>query len=98
MRMVKVRILPPQPIFPSSSLLKNPEFVIPNGVCEVRNLSFLSVLIEEGFLASLGMTAMRIFQQPAKNAGIGSGGCFYTDCTAFICGSISQFPMQISIH
>jgi len=52
----------------SSSLLKNPEFVIPNGVCEVRNLSFLSVLTEEGFLASLGMTAMRIFQQPAREA------------------------------
>jgi hypothetical protein len=49
-----------------SSLLKNPEFVIPNGVCEVRNLSFLSILIEEGFLASLGMTAIRILQQPAR--------------------------------
>jgi hypothetical protein len=61
-------------------LLKNPEFVIPNGVCEVRNLSFLGILIEEGFiaqktcdaksyLASLGMTAIRIFQQPAKYRG-----------------------------
>jgi hypothetical protein len=30
--------------------------VIPNGVREVRNLSFLSAVIEEGFLASLGMT------------------------------------------
>ncbi len=58
-----------------SSLLKNLEFVIPNGVCEVRNLSFLGILTEEGFiaqktcdaksyLASLGMTAKRIFQQP----------------------------------
>jgi hypothetical protein len=61
----------------SNSLLKNIEFVIPNGVCGVRNLSFLGILIEEGFiaqkkcdaksyLASLGMTAKRIFQQPAK--------------------------------
>ncbi len=49
-----------------SSLLKNRGFVIPNGVCEVRNLSFLGILIEEGFLASLGMTAQRIFQQPAS--------------------------------
>jgi hypothetical protein len=47
-------------------LLKNLEFVIPNGVCEVRNLSFLGILVEEGFLASLGMTAKRIFQQLAK--------------------------------
>jgi hypothetical protein len=57
------------------SLLKNSEFVIPNGLCEVRNLSFLVILTEEGFiaqktcdgksyLASLGMTAKRIFQQP----------------------------------
>jgi hypothetical protein len=51
---------------PPNRLLKNLEFVIPNGVCEVRNLSFLDILIEEGFLASLGMTAKRIFQQPAK--------------------------------
>src|SRR5208283_2874406 len=29
----------------------------PNGVCEVRNLSFPGILIEEGFPASLGMTA-----------------------------------------
>jgi hypothetical protein len=48
-------------------LLKNPEFVIPNEVCEVRNLSFLGILIEEGFLASLGMTAIRISQQPARD-------------------------------
>jgi len=34
----------------------------------VRNLSFLGILIEEGFLASLGMTAKRIFQQPLKAA------------------------------
>jgi len=58
-------------------LLKNPEFVIPNGVCEVRygfashafcatNLSFLGILIEVGFLASLGMMAKRICQQPAS--------------------------------
>jgi len=53
----------------SNSLLKNLEFVIPNGVCEVRNLSFLGILIEEGFLASLGMTAKRIFQQPPKPVG-----------------------------
>jgi hypothetical protein len=33
------------------SLLKNPEFVIPNEVCEVRNLSFLGILIKEGFIA-----------------------------------------------
>jgi hypothetical protein len=43
-------------------MLKNLEFVIPNGVCEaqvlrpvrfvgVRNLSFLDILIEEGFIA-----------------------------------------------
>src|SRR5208282_2272755 len=62
----------------SGSLLKNPEFVIPNEVCEVRNLSFLGILIEEGFiaqktcdaksyLASFGMTGKRIFQQPARN-------------------------------
>jgi len=62
-------------------LLKNLEFVIPNGVCEVRNLSFLGILIEEGFiaqktcdgepyLASLGMTAKRIFQQPPKGKDI----------------------------
>jgi hypothetical protein len=55
----------------------NPAFVIPNGVYEVRNLSFLGILIEEGFiaqktydgkpyLASLGMTAKRIFQQPVQ--------------------------------
>jgi hypothetical protein len=50
-------------------LLKNPEFVIPNGVCGVRNLSFLGILIKEGFLASLGTTATRIFQQPAKKHG-----------------------------
>jgi len=48
-------------------LAEIPEFVIPNGVCEVKNLSFLGLLIEEGFiaqktcdgksyLASLGMT------------------------------------------
>jgi len=54
-------------------LLKNLESVIPNGVREVRNLSFFGILIEEGFiaqktrdgksyLASLGMTAKRIFQ------------------------------------
>jgi hypothetical protein len=61
-------------------LLKNPEFVIPNPpeAGEVRdgftshaframNLSFLGILIEEGFLASLGMTAIRIFQQAAKS-------------------------------
>jgi len=47
-------------------LLKNPVSVIPNGVCEVRNLSFLGILIEEGFLASLGMTAKRFFQQAAR--------------------------------
>jgi hypothetical protein len=69
-------------------LLKNLEFDIPNGVCEarvlrpvrfvgVRNLFFLDILIEEGFiaqktcdaksyLASLGMTAKRIFQQPPE--------------------------------
>src|SRR5208283_2530377 len=52
---------------PPNRLRKNLEFVIPNGVCEVRNLSFLDILIEEGFLASLGMTAKRIFQQPAKD-------------------------------
>jgi hypothetical protein len=34
---------------------KNILNVIPNGVCEVRNLSFL-LLMEEGFLAALGMT------------------------------------------
>ena len=61
----------------ASSLLKNLASVIPNGVCEVKygfashafcamNLSFLSILIEEGFIASLGMTATRIFQQPAR--------------------------------
>jgi hypothetical protein len=60
-----------------SSRLRNPEFVIPNGVCEVRygfashvfwalNLSFLGILIEEGFLASLGMTGKRIFRQPVR--------------------------------
>ncbi len=65
------------PALISNRLLKNLEFVIPNGVCEVRNLSFLDILIEEGFLAqktcngelylaSLGMTAERVFQQPAK--------------------------------
>jgi len=59
------------------SLLKNPEFVIPNEVREVRNLSFLGILIEEGFivqktcdaksyLASLGMAAIGILQQSAK--------------------------------
>ncbi len=32
----------------------------------MRNLSFPGILIEEGFLASLGMTAKRIFQQPPK--------------------------------
>src|SRR5208337_4059270 len=53
------------------SWLKNPEFVIPNEVCEVRNLSFLGILIKEGFiaqktcdaksyLASLGMTRLII--------------------------------------
>jgi hypothetical protein len=47
-------------------LLKNFDFVIPNEVCEVRNLSFLGSLIEEGFLASLGMTAKGILQQPLK--------------------------------
>jgi hypothetical protein len=47
-------------------LLKNPEFVIPNGICGVRNLSFLGILIEEGFLASLGMTVRHVFQQPAR--------------------------------
>jgi len=52
----------------SSSLLKNVESVIPNGVREVRNLSFLGISVEEGFLASLGMTAKRIFQQPAKES------------------------------
>jgi len=36
--------------------LKDPEFVIPNGVGGVRILSFLGILIEEGFLASLGIT------------------------------------------
>jgi hypothetical protein len=46
-------------------LLKNPASVISNGVCEVRNLSFLGILIEEGFLASLRMTAKRFFQQAA---------------------------------
>jgi len=51
-----------------SSLLKNLEFVIPNGVCEVRNLSFLGILSKEGFLASLGMTAKRIFQQPPSDS------------------------------
>jgi len=43
-------------------LLKNLEFVIPIGVCGVRNLSFLGILKEEGFLASLGMTAKRNFE------------------------------------
>jgi hypothetical protein len=46
--------------------MKNLEFVIPNGVCEVRNLSFLGILIEEGFLASLGMTVKHILQQPPR--------------------------------
>jgi hypothetical protein len=61
-------------------LLKNLEFVIPNGVREVRygfpshvfcamNLSSLGILIEEGFLASLGVTAKRIFQQALKANG-----------------------------
>ncbi len=54
------------PLRRSNSLLKNLEFVIPNGVCEVRNLSFLGILIEEGFLATLGMTGKRVFQQPAE--------------------------------
>jgi len=49
-----------------SSLLKNVQLVIPSGVREVRNLSFLGILIEEGFLASLGMTAKHIFQQPPR--------------------------------
>jgi hypothetical protein len=65
-------------------LLKNPEFVIPNPpeAGEVRygfashvfcamSLSFLGILIEEGFLASLGMTAKRIFQQPVRSTGAG---------------------------
>ena len=67
------------PLRRSNSLLKNLEFVIPNGVCEVRNLSFLGILIEEGFiaqktcdgksyLATLGMTGKRVFQQPAKKS------------------------------
>ncbi len=54
-----------------SRLLKNFEFVIPNGLREarvlrpvrfvgVRNLSLLDILIEEGFFASVGMTAKRI--------------------------------------
>ncbi len=51
----------------SSSILKNPEFVIPNGVCGVRNLSFLGILIEEGFLASLGMTGECFFSNPLVN-------------------------------
>ena len=49
------------PLLPNR-MLKNLEFVIPNGVCEaqvlrpvrfvgVRNLSFLDILIEEGFIA-----------------------------------------------
>ncbi len=54
------------------SLLKNPGFVIPNEVCEVRNLSFVGILLEEGFLAALGMTAKRIFQQSARSPVVGS--------------------------
>jgi hypothetical protein len=46
-----------------NGLLENLEFVIPSGVCEVRNLSFLSILIEEGFLATLGMTGNRVLQR-----------------------------------
>jgi hypothetical protein len=34
-------------VISSNRLLKNTEFVIPNGVCEVRNLSFLGLLSEE---------------------------------------------------
>ena len=49
-----------------SKLAKKTEFVIPNEVCEVRNLSFLGILIKEGFLASLGMTAIRILQRPVR--------------------------------
>jgi len=48
----------------SISLLKNLEFVIPNGVCEVRNLSFLGIVIEEGFLASLGMRRNAFISNP----------------------------------
>jgi hypothetical protein len=35
--------------------------VIPKGVCEVRNLSFLDILTEEGFLAALGIRNSRFF-------------------------------------
>ena len=60
-----------------SRLRKDPEFVIPKGVCDVRNLSFSGILIEEGFIAqkacdakpylvSLGMTAKSVFQQPVS--------------------------------
>jgi hypothetical protein len=35
--------------------------VIPKGVCEVRNLSLLDILTEEGFLAALGIRNSRIF-------------------------------------
>ncbi len=50
----------PQFVRPISAWRK-PVPVIPNGVREVRNPSFVGILIEEGFLASLGMTAKRIF-------------------------------------
>ncbi len=63
-----------------SSLLQGLEFVIPNGVCEVRNLSFLGILIEEEFLVSLGMAAKPIFQQPAlEQTGFGLGGAATPD-------------------
>ena len=50
----------------ANTLLRNSEFVIPNEVREVGILSFLGILIEEGILASLGMTAKSVFQQPDK--------------------------------
>jgi hypothetical protein len=57
-------------------LLKNPEFVIPNEVCEarilrpvrfvgVRNLSFLGILIEEGFIAQKTCDAKSYLASPA---------------------------------
>jgi hypothetical protein len=49
----------------SNSLLKNLEFVIPNGVCGVRNLSFLAILIEEGFIAQKTCDAKSYLASPA---------------------------------
>jgi hypothetical protein len=70
-------------------LLKNLEFVIPNGVCEarflrpvrfagVRNLSFLGILIEEGFIAQKTCDGKSHLASPAcrRQARNDGGTCF----------------------